>query len=418
MKKLNDSYVEAIIRKAISKTISTGQAAAKLGCTKQYVNKLKKRYAAEGRSAFTHGNSGRAREWKTDPCTEGAIIELYCGKYAGFNFSHFREKLTEDEGIQISYKALWRILSEAGFKSPKRHKAKGKKNEHPSRPRKDDFGEMLQIDASIHPWFGESLSKATLHGAIDDATGMVMGLWFDREETLAGYYEMTYIILTKYGIPACFYGDNRTIFEFRKLSEKDKTIDRDVHVQFKRMCQQLGIELITTSVSQAKGRIERLWGTLQSRLVSELRIRGIVTVDAANSYLPEFTADFNRRFASEPNMERSLFAPPPSEREIDFYLSTQYQRISDNGSCFSLFGRKVMLFDKEMSPVRVPPKTTLDFYATRSGKVVASYSGSVYEVLDVPENEGTVHKKKAGRPKWIPPANHPWRRFVVKPKKG
>ena len=194
--------MEAIIRKTISKAISTGQA------------------------AFTHGNSGRAREWKTDPGTEGAIIELYCGKYARFNFSHIREKLAEDEGVQISYKTLWRILSEAGFKSPKRHKAKGRKNEHSSGPRKDNFGEMFQIDASIHPWFGEGLPKATLHGAIDDATGTVMGLWLDKDGMLAGYYEMmTYTILTKYGIPACFCGNNRTIFEFRKLSEKDKTID-------------------------------------------------------------------------------------------------------------------------------------------------------------------------------------------------
>lgn len=169
----------------------------------------------------------------------------------------------------------------------------------------------------------------------------------------------------------------------------------------------MGIELITTSVSQAKGRIERLWGTLQSRLVSELRIRGITTIHAANRYLPEFTADFNGRFASEPNMEGSLFAPPPSEREIDFYPSAQYRRISDIGSCFLLFGRKVMLFDKEMSPVRVPPKTTLDFYATRSGKVVAFYSGSIYEVLDAPENEGAVPKKESREAKMGPAGKSP-----------
>lgn len=106
------------------------------------------------------------------------------------------------------------------------------------------FRELLQIDASIHNWFGPDLPKATLHGAIDDATGTVMGLWFEKEETLKGYYEMMWQVLNKYGIPEAFYGDNRTIFEFRKLSERSQTIDRDVHVNFKRMCQQLGIELI------------------------------------------------------------------------------------------------------------------------------------------------------------------------------
>lgn len=111
---------------------------------------------------------------------------------------------------------------------------------------------------------GKRIKKAfiplVLKGAVDDASGMVMGLYFDEQETLRGYYEMMWQILTKYGIPEALYGDNRTICEFRKLSEKGQTIDRDVHIQFKRMCMQLGIELITTSVSQAKGRIERLWG--------------------------------------------------------------------------------------------------------------------------------------------------------------
>jgi hypothetical protein len=171
-------------------------------------------------------------------------------------------------GISITYKPLHRILTAAGFKSPKRHKSRKEKVKHPSRPRRQCFGELLQIDASIHNWFGDPLPKATLHGAIDDATGTVMGLFFDREETLKGYYEMMWQILNKYGIPEAFYGDNRTIFEFRRLSEKNQTIDRDVHINFKRMCMQLGIELITTSVSQAKGRIERLWGTLQLFQVS------------------------------------------------------------------------------------------------------------------------------------------------------
>lgn len=418
MKKLNDSYVEGIIKKAISKAISTGQAAAKLGCTKQYVNKLKRKYSEKGKGAFAHGNAGKPKKWRTDAAAEARIVFLYGGKYAGFNFSHFHEKLIECEGLSVTRQTMTRILAEAGFKSPKKHRSKARKNEHPSRPRKDNFGEMLQIDASLHPWFGEGFPKATLHGAIDDATGMAMGLWFDREETLAGYYEMAHQILVKYGIPSCFYGDNRTIFEFRKLSEKDKTIDRDVHIQFKRMCQQLGIELLTTSVSQAKGRIERLWETLQSRLVSELRLRNITTIEAANSYLPEFMADFNRRFATKPDMETSLFAPAPAEREIDFYLSTQYRRKSDNGSCFFLLGKKVMLYDGMLVAVRVPPKTTVDFYVTRSGKTVAEYSGSIYDVEEAPKNESSVLRKKPGRPEWKPPANHPWRKFIVKSKKG
>lgn len=218
MNGLNDSFVESVIKKAIAGKLSTGQAAARLGVSKQYVNKLKKSYAAKGAAAFTHGNKGKSPSWKTDPGIEKTIADLYEGKYSGFNFRHFMEKLREDEGIPIVYRPLHRILAAAGLRSPKGHKAKKGDAKHPPRPRRGAFGELLQIDASIHNWFGDSLPKATLHGAIDDATGTVMGLFFDGEETLHGYYEMMWQILTKYGIPAALYGDNRTVFEFRKPS--------------------------------------------------------------------------------------------------------------------------------------------------------------------------------------------------------
>ena len=136
----------------------------------------KKVIRREGGLAFRHGNEGKERPWKTKPATEARIIALYRGKYAGFNFRHFLEKLSEEEGIAISYEPLRRILTSAGFKSPKGHRSKKEKAKHPSRPRRKCFGELLQIDASIHNWFGDSLPKATLHGAIDDATGSVMGL--------------------------------------------------------------------------------------------------------------------------------------------------------------------------------------------------------------------------------------------------
>ena len=418
MNGLNDAYVESVIKKAISGRLTTGQAAAKLGVTKQYVNKLKRAHAERGPSAFEHGNRGKPPRWKTDPETEGRILSLYGGKYAGFNFRHFVEKLNEVEGIRITYRNAHRILTSAGFKSPKGHRSKKDKAKHPSRPRRQCFGELLQIDASIHNWFGDSLPKATLHGAIDDATGTVMGLRFEKEETLKGYYEMMWQILGKYGIPEAFYGDNRTIFEFRRLSEKSQTIDRDVHINFKRMCQQLGIELITTSVSQAKGRIERLWGTLQSRLISELRLRGITAIEAANSYLPEFARDYNRRFAVKPDMESSVFAPAPSPKEIDFYLSVEFQRTADNGSSFGFEGKRHQLIDEDGVVARIPPKPVIHIYLTRSGKRVAAFDGRLWALVEVEKRQRESKPKAAGRPKYIPGPNHPWRRYVLKAKKS
>jgi hypothetical protein len=245
-----------------------------------------------------------------------------------------------------------------------------------------------------------------------------MGLFFDREETLKGYYEMAWQILNKYGIPEAFYGDNRTIFEYRKLSERNRTVDRDVRINFKRMCMQLGIELITTSVSQAKGRIERLWGTLQSRLISELRLRGITTIDEADAYLPGFMADYNRRFAVKPDMESSLFAPAPSPKEIDFYLSVEFQRVTDNGSSFGFEGKRHQLVDEDGVVARIPPKTVIDIYVTRAGKRVAVFDGRLWDLVEIERRQAEPKPKKAGRPPFVPGPNHPWRKFVINPKKG
>lgn len=246
-----------------------------------------------------------------------------------------------------------------------------------------------------------------------------MGLWFEKEETLKGYYEMMWQILNKYGIPEAFYGDNRTIFEFRKLSERNRTSDRDARINFKRMRRQLGIEPIATSVSQAKGRIERLWGTLQSRLISELRLRGIATIKEANAYLPEFMADYNRRFAVKPDMESFLFAPAPSPKEIDFYLSAEFQRATDNGSSFGFERKRHQLIDEDGVVARIPPpKAVIDIYVARFGKRVAAFDGKLWALAEVEKRWQKGKPKPVSRPKYIPGPNHPWRRYVLKAKKG
>lgn len=177
--------------------------------------------------------------------------------------------------------------------------------------------------------------------------------------------------------PESFYADNRTIFEYRKLSEKNKTIDRDTHIQFKRCCQQLGIEVITTSVAQAKGKIEPLWGSLQSRLISELSLNKITTIEDANAFLPKFTKDFNKRFALKPDPDKSLFVPAPPEEEINYYLSVLYHRKVDQGSSFK-------------------------FYETKEAVIT-----------ETQEKESSAKQAKTDKPKWKPAPYHPWRRFVI-----
>ena len=158
MKGLSDEYVASAIRKAVSGRLTTRHAAARLGASRQYVNRLKRAYSEGGAQALRHGNEGRSPAWKTGKATEEAVVAPCRGKYAGFNFSHFREKLLEEEGIEIGYASLHRILTEAGIRSPKgRGNGRKARPEHPSRPRRERFGELLQIDASIHRCFGPDL---------------------------------------------------------------------------------------------------------------------------------------------------------------------------------------------------------------------------------------------------------------------
>ena len=414
MKGFSDKYVESIIKRTIKGSMTIRDSAIRLGISRQYMYRLVERYGREGASCLSHGNKGMQRAWKTDEDVECMIVDLYKGKYQGFNFRHFLEKLNDVERIGISYGALYRILMEAGFKSPKGHRRKGKVDLHPTRQRRRCFGELLQADASIHRWFGELHPKAALHGAIDDATGVVMGLFFDVQETLNGYYNMLWQILVKYGIPEAFYTDNRTIFEYRKLSERSRSIDRDANIQFRRCCSQLGIELITTSSPQAKGRIERLWGTLQSRLVSELAARGIDGIEDANSFLPEFMDDFNRRFASRPDPSRDVFVEPPSEKELSYYLSVEHHRKVDNGSTFSFFGSRLQLVTSAGNAARLGRGSTIHVYRTFRDDIVAVHDGTFYETKEVlEESMDPSVKPPSSKSTWVPSPNHPWRRFVV-----
>lgn len=280
--------------------------------------------------------------------------------------------LFEYENISVSYCTLYTLLSVAGITSPKHQEVKHVENLHLTRPRRECFGELIQIDGSIHPWFDEI--KFTLHVAIDETTSTIVGAYFDKEETLKGYYMMFKPILMKYGIPQELYADRRTNFEYRLLKEKDKSVEKDTFTQFQHCCNQLGVEINTTSVSQAKGRVEHLFNTLQNGLIFEMKLNKIWTADEANEFLQFYIPRHNKRFAIQPNYTTSLFAPPPSEEELDYYLSVEYIRKSDKGSVFSIKNRKLKAIDENGCVVAFPAKTKVTFYETLDWRIVCNHN--------------------------------------------
>ena len=244
---MNEQKKYEVIKKLVDTNGNKDRAAIELGCTRRTVDRLIKAYRERGKAAFSHGNKGRSPAHTKPDDIRQQIPLLYENKYFDTNIRHFTELLAKNDGITISEGTARTILLEKGILSPKAHRstrkalkeklraemqtASTKKSRsdaahkmlladdpHPRRPRCQFAGEMIQMDASLHPWFGGS--KTTLHAAIDDATGMIAGAWFDKQETLSGYYHVFRQILTDYGIPYMFYTDRRTVFEKQPDEEK------------------------------------------------------------------------------------------------------------------------------------------------------------------------------------------------------
>lgn len=236
---------------------------------------------------------------------------------SGANFLHFKDILLTDFGISLSYSALLSILKCAGFVSPKKKKIRHRTHR---RKRKAHPGQLIQIDATPYEWFGGN-TKYSLHGANDDATGKVTGLFLTQNECLYGYLKTLRQCCVDFGVPQTVYSDNHTIFrspKTGKLTVDELIAGKTVHLtQFGRSMHELGIDLIFAKTPQAKGRIERLWVTLQSRLPVELAKRGIKTITEANRFLEEeYRELFNQRFSVEPEAE-SIFVALTKETDID-----------------------------------------------------------------------------------------------------
>lgn len=205
------------------------------------------------------------------------------------------------------------------------------------------MGSLVQIDGSPFAWLEGRGPEMTLHGGVDDATSTVLALWFRPTEDLHGYAQVFQQIFTRYGLPVAFYGDRLSLL---LRNDPHWTLEEELHgaqhpTHLGRVLAELGIGYIPAQSPQAKGRVERLWGTLQDRLVSELRLRGIITLEAANAFLPAFLGDFNRRFARPPQEPTPAWRRPP--RDLDRLLSCRYHRVVARDNTVRLGPRWVQL---------------------------------------------------------------------------
>lgn len=370
-----------IIEKSLEGILTVREAAEHLGLSVRQVIRLRKGVREKGACALIHKNQGRKPAHAISDELKQTIISLKVSeKYNDANFKHFQELLEKHEGIKLSYSTIYKILTSALIQSPKKRR---RFKPHRRRKRKPQKGLLIQMDATPFNWLGDG-KKYTLHGAIDDATGDIVGLYMTKNECLQGYFETTRQIILNYGIPISIYSDRHAIFLSTKASKL--TIEDELEgkvcndTQFGRAMRELGITTIQARSPQAKGRIERLWETLQSRLPVEFKIAGITTIDEANDFLKSYIPEFNKLFSVEPKDPESAFRPLPEGLNLDYVLCVKQKRKVDNGGVFSFYGKHFKIEPKENQPY-VPPNTYINIIVSSLTGIRVEYKGEIYETV-------------------------------------
>jgi transposase len=329
-----------LLEAALEGRISNVQGARSMRVSLRQFQRVKARFAAEGVAGLVHRLRGRASPHRLAAEIHARAVALLQGPYAGLNDCHLTEKLREVEGLPLSRSTVRRLRRGAGVPATRRRRGReGRMRRTPEA----QMGALVQLDASLFPWLGDRGPQLTLHGAIDDATGTGLALYFRPHEDLHGYATLLRMLCTTYGLPLALYGDQLGVFVRNDahwtLEEELRGTQDPTH--FGRILQELGIGYIAAHSPQAKGRIERFWQTLQDRLVSELRLRGISTLEAANAFLPIFLADLNPRFARAPADAGAAWRPVP--RDLAAVLSCRYTRTVARDNTVRLGPRWVQL---------------------------------------------------------------------------
>jgi len=398
-----------VAERLIEGEIRVKDAAEVLGLSTRQVKRIKKKVRLNGPGATVHGNRQRKPINAVDDKVKDLVVELKRVKYGGTNFSHFTELLAEREDIIISRPTVHRILRDAGIASPKKKK---KTRAHRYRKRKDCPGMMVQLDASPYGWLGgEDLN---LHGAIDDASSNISGLYLCEEETLEGYFEVTRQMVKGPGIPISTYSDKHTIFfsPKGKLSIEDQLDGKtEPYTQFSAAMDELGVNMIPAGSAQAKGRIERLWGTLQDRLVQEFILNEIKDIESANKFMKKYIKKFNKRFSVVPKGE-PVFRKLDKGINLDHILCSRISRKLDGGSAFS-YGRKYYQLISGGKPAATIPRSGISVLTSSRIGIKARYSGKVYSVARLEAKPKAKSYIKVATDKRLLPtkpiANHPWK---------
>lgn len=410
------------------------EAAELLGMSTRHVRRLKSAFQEEGIRALVHGNRGRRPHHTLTDEIRGRVAELAQTSYVRVNDHHLCELLSEREGIELSRSSVRRILRGAGIASPRRRRPPKHRSR---RQRMAQEGMLLQIDGSEHDWLEGRGPYLTLVGGIDDATGKVPGAVFRDQEDAQGYFLMLEEVVRTVGRPLALYHDRHGIFEHStkgRLTVAERLTGKRDLTQFGRLLEEIDIRSISARSPQAKGRVERLWGTFQDRLVSELRLAGVSTIEEANRVLRDFLPRYNQQFAVIPAVPGVTYRPLPGTRQSEEVFCFKYVRTVGADNVVALGEHRVQLLagrDRiSYAKARVEIQERMDgslavFYrgekiasrpAPAEAPVLRARHGrlgitrTAAEPVDKPLSWEQVRLR--ARAAQIPPGQtHPWRRY-------
>lgn len=431
-----------LVRAALSGKITNQEGALAAGVSVRQFRRWKARFKRRSLEGLVHASRGRPSPRRLALSIRRRVARLVRTTYAGFNDCHLTEKLVEVEGISIGRETVRQLRRSLGIAPQRRRRAP---RHRLRRLREARAGAMVLVDGSPHRWLGPSLPECTLVGAFDDAESRIVGLTFRPEEDLHGYATCLEQMFRSHGLPLQLYGDKTNIFRRNDThwTTEEELRGKQDPTQMGRMLQDLGIGYIAANSPQAKGRIERLWATLQNRLPQELRLQGIRTLEAAQAFLPTFVADFNRRFAIPARDPSGAWRVLP--RHWSWSLSCRYQRVVARDNTASVFGRWIQVppgpRGRSYAGCRVELRELLD------GRLLAFYRGRVVAEQSPPQSAFTLiarpgtaprrsrlgidsreSRRKPDRQTLKPqtqtpkptrkrrqPHDHPWRHFRVHP---
>ena len=391
-----------VIHKTIEGLLKQTEAAELLILSARQIRRLIKKVEEGGDAGIIHKARGKPSNRELPKKIKAKVIELYRQKYEGFGPLLAAEKLLERDSVTVNDETLRKWLIESGDWKKTR---KGRKHRQ-WRPRKHHFGEMIQIDGSHHDWFEGRGPQCVLMGYIDDAAGKVFARFYDYEGTMPAFDSFKRYA-RKYGIPQKAYLDRHTTYKSPKKAAFTG-YDEEPLSQFERAMKELGVEVSHAHSPQAKGRVERLFRTLQDRLVKEMRLRGIKTIEEANKFLAEYLPKYNKKFAVNPHEKTDLHRKIPKGLNLDSILCIKEERVLRNDFTISYKG-KLYQITKSIKAEKVTVQERIN------GKMLITYNGVSVEFKEIAERPEKQKKPRIVKKKTTIclPAEHPWRKFNI-----